>query len=113
METEFMAKNFVQPGNTIAIANAGGAAILSGSPVLVGKLLAVAITDIEAGQVGDGFAEGVFLLPKLSTDAITIGAQVHIKDGEVQLDATDADLAGVAWEDAGAGSPTVAVKINA
>lgn len=108
-----MAKNFVQPGKTIVIANAGNTEILSGSPVLVGKVVAVAITDIEAGQVGDGFAEGVFLLPKLSADAITTGEQVHIKDGEVQLDATDADLAGVAWEDAAAGSTTVAVKINA
>ncbi|HAT1569276.1 TPA: DUF2190 family protein [Kluyvera cryocrescens] len=108
-----MAKNFVQPGKTIVIANAGNTAILSGSPVLVGKVVAVAITDIEAGLVGDGFAEGVFLLPKLSADAITIGEQVHIKDGVVQLDATDADPAGVAWEDAAAGSSTVAVKINA
>lgn len=108
-----MAKNYLQPGKTIVIANAGSAAILSGSPVLVGKVVAVAITDIEAGQVGDGFAEGVFLLPKLSADAITIGAQVHIKDGEIQLAATDAELAGVAWEDAAAGSSTVAVKINA
>ncbi len=108
-----MAKNFVQPGKTIVITNADSAAILSGSPVLVGKVVAVAITDIEAGQVGDGFAEGVFLLPKLSADAITIGAQVHIKDGEIQLAATDAEVAGVAWEDAAAGSSTVAVKINA
>lgn len=107
-----MAKNFVQMGKTIGIANAGNTAILSGSPVLVGKVVAVAITDIEAGLVGDGFAEGVFLLPKLSADAITIGEQVHIKDGKIQLASTDAVLAGVAWEGAPASSETVAVKIN-
>lgn len=91
-----MAKNFVQHGKTIEIANTGSDAILSGSPVMVGKVVAIAITDIAAGQTGDGFAEGVFLLPKLTTDAITIGEQVHIKDGKVQNDATGADLAGVA-----------------
>lgn len=108
-----MAKNFVQHGKTIEIANTGSVAILSGSPVLVGKVVAIAITDIPAGQAGDGFAEGVFLLPKLTTDAITIGEQVHIKDGKVQNDATGAELAGVPWEDAAASSAIVAVKINA
>ncbi|RXM25429.1 DUF2190 family protein [Citrobacter sp. AAK_AS5] len=108
-----MAKNFVQHGKTIEIANTGSVAILSGSPAMVGKVVAIAITDIAAGQTGDGFAEGVFLLPKLTTDAITIGEQVHIKDGKVQNDATGADLAGVAWEDAAASSAIVAVKINA
>ena len=87
-----MAKNFVQHGKTIEIANTGSVEILSGSPVMVGKVVAIAITDIAAGQTGDGFTEGVFLLPKLTTDA---------------------DLAGVAWEDAAASSAIVAVKINA
>ncbi|TKU56297.1 DUF2190 family protein, partial [Citrobacter sp. wls712] len=41
-----MAKNFVQHGKTIEIANTGSVAILSGSPVLVGKVVAIAITDI-------------------------------------------------------------------
>lgn len=108
-----MAKNFVQHGKTIEIANTGSVAILSGSPVLVGKVVAVAITDIQAGQTGDGFTEGVFLLPKLSADAITAGGQVYIKAGKIQLASADAVLAGVAWEDAAASSSIVAVKINA
>lgn len=50
-----MAKNFVQHGKTIEIANTGSAAILSGSPVMVGKVVAIAITDIAAGQTGTVF----------------------------------------------------------
>lgn len=107
-----MAKNFVQEGKTIAITNAGTDEIVSGDPVVVGKVVAVAIADIPAGQDGSGFTEGVFLLPKLAADAITAGGQVYIKAGKIQLASTDAVLAGVAWEAAPASSAIVAVKIN-
>ncbi|ENA6385942.1 DUF2190 family protein, partial [Escherichia coli] len=70
------------------------------------------ITDIPAGDVGDGFAEGVFLLPKQSADDIQSGAVVYLKDGVVQLAADGAVAAGVAWENAPVNSTTVAVKIN-
>ncbi len=36
---------------------------------------------IPAGEAGDGFAEGVFLLPKQSADDIQSGAVVYLKDG--------------------------------
>ncbi|EMQ5310765.1 DUF2190 family protein [Escherichia coli] len=91
-----MAKNFVQDGTTIELVNAGDQTILSGAAVVVGSMVAVAITDIPAGDAGDGFAEGVFLLPKQSADDIQSGAVA----------------AGVAWENAPANSATVAVKIN-
>jgi predicted RecA/RadA family phage recombinase len=38
---------------------------------------------------------------------------VYIKAGKVQLEATDAVLAGVAWENAAANSTVIDVKINA
>lgn len=104
-----MAKNFVQDGTTIELVNAGDQTILSGAAVVVGSMVAVAITDIPAG---DGFAEGVFLLPKQSADDIQSGAVVYLKDGVVQLAADGAVAAGVAWENAPANSATVAVKIN-
>lgn len=108
-----MSKNFVQEGKTIALVNSGATDILSGEPVTIGTLIAVAITDIPAGNTGDGFTEGVFLLPKLPADAITVGTQVYLKDGNIQKTATDAVTAGVAWEDAGANTTVVEVKINA
>ncbi|EDW8118127.1 DUF2190 family protein [Salmonella enterica subsp. enterica serovar Sundsvall] len=107
-----MAKNFVQEGKTIALVNSGATDILSGEPVTIGTLIAVAITDIPVGDTGDGFTEGVFLLPKLPADAITAGEAVHFKDGKIQLAAEDAIAAGVAWEDAGAAETVVEVKIN-
>ncbi|AWN68961.1 capsid cement protein [Escherichia coli] len=107
-----MAKNFVQDGTTIELVNAGDQTILIGAAVVVGSMVAVAITDIPAGEAGDGFAEGVFLLPKQSADDIQSGAVVYLKDGVVQLAADGAVAAGVAWENAPANSATVAVKIN-
>ncbi len=75
-----MAKNFVQDGTTIELVNAGDQTILSGAAVVVGSMVAVAITDIPAGEAGDGFAEGVFLLPKQSADDIQSGA-VGLSEG--------------------------------
>lgn len=107
-----MAKNFVQEGRTIPVLNAGTAEISSGDAVVLGSLVAIAITDIQAGEIGDGFTEGVFLLPKLPADVITAGAAVYLKDGLIQLDSADAIGAGVAWEDAGASESLIEVKIN-
>ncbi|HBU9578357.1 TPA: DUF2190 family protein, partial [Klebsiella pneumoniae] len=59
-----MAKNFVQEGKTIHLVNAGQEPILSGAAVVVGELIAIAITDIPGGDTGDGLTEGVFQLPK-------------------------------------------------
>jgi predicted RecA/RadA family phage recombinase len=107
-----MSKNYVQDGKTIPLANTGTEEILSGTPVVIGTVIGVAITDIAPGQTGDGFAEGVFLLPKLPADAISAGAKVYLKAGAIQLVATDAVAAGVAWESAAAGVSVVDVKLN-
>ncbi len=53
-----MAKNFVQEGKTIHLVNAGQEPILSGAAVVVGELIAIAITDIPGGDTGDGLTEG-------------------------------------------------------
>lgn len=107
-----MATNYVQEGMTIPITNSGATDILSGAPVVVGDLIAVAITDIPPGATGDGFARGVWQLPKLATDDIAQGKKVYLKDGKIQLTATSAVAAGLAWAAAGAGSTFVAVRIN-
>lgn len=107
-----MAKNYVQDGKTIPLKNSGADEIISGTPVALGGIVAVAITDIQPGEVGDGFAEGVFLLSKLPADAVTAGEKVYLKAGNVQLDDTDAVLAGTAWEDAAEGVTVLEVKIN-
>lgn len=111
-----MAKNFVQEGKTIPLVNSGTVDITSGQVVVVGSMIAVAITDITPEFTGDGFAEGVFLLPKLTADIINAGVKVYFNAGLIQLpdeDASNAVYAGVAWGAAGAGETVVEVKINA
>ncbi|RVT17823.1 DUF2190 family protein [Klebsiella oxytoca] len=107
-----MAKNFVELGETIDTKNTTAEVIKSGSPVAVGELVVVALTDIKPDDYGAAMAVGVFSLPKLSTDAITAGARVYLKGGKIQLDKTSAVAAGIAWEDAGADTTEVAVKLN-
>ncbi|MBF1894758.1 MULTISPECIES: DUF2190 family protein [Klebsiella] len=107
-----MAKNFVEIGETIDVKNATGDVIKSGSPVTAGELVVVALTDIQPDDYGAAMAVGVFSLPKLSTDAITAGARVYLKDGKIQLDSASAVAAGIAWEDADADTTAVAVKLN-
>jgi predicted RecA/RadA family phage recombinase len=53
-----MAKNYVQEGKTIPVENAGQEIILSGAPVVIGQMIAIAITDIPGGDTGDGLTEG-------------------------------------------------------
>lgn len=108
-----MAKNFVQEGKTIPVINSGAEEISSGDAVLIGNVVAVAITDIAVQDTGDGFTEGVFQLPKVTADSIAAGSPVYINEGTVQASATDGAYAGVAWESVASGSTVVNVKINA
>lgn len=105
-------KNYLQDGNTIAITNNGASSIVSGAPVAIGDLLAVALVDIAPGATGDGRTTGVVVLPKLAADAIDQGKTVYLKGGKIQLDATGATPAGKAWEAAAASSTSVAVRLN-
>jgi len=106
-----VAKNYVQAGDTIEIK--ATAEVKSGDLVAVGDIFTVAITDIATGAIGDGFAGGVFTLPKLASDKMAAGKKVYLKDGKVQLDATgNLPLVGVTWADAAANTEFVAVKIN-
>ncbi|WP_052130852.1 DUF2190 family protein [Erwinia typographi] len=107
-----MAKNFVQNGNTIPVTNAGSEVITSGDAVVVGNIVAIAITDIAVEGTGDGFTDGVFQLPKISADVLSQGAAVFISDGTAQASAEGGIYAGIAWEDAPAGTTVVNVKIN-
>lgn len=105
-------KNYFQDGHTITLKNTGTDAILSGTPVPVGDVLAVAIADIPAGGFGEGITSGVVVLPKLATDNIPQGKTLNIKDGKVQIDATGATSAGKAWEAAATNTTTIAVRLN-
>ena len=69
-----MAKNHVQPGKVLDYVNTTGAAIASGSVVVVGALLGVALVDIPVGATGSVAVDGVFSVPKVAGAAIGQGA---------------------------------------
>lgn len=109
-----MAKNYIQPGNVIDVV--AGANISSGDAVVVGILLAVALTDIASGETGSAQIEGVFELPKLSTADITAGAKLtwDVSAGEFIIAAAatgDLDGCAVAIGAAGNGTNTVLAKL--
>lgn len=106
-----MAKNYQQQGLTVEIINTSAKdSILSGSLVMVGALACIAATNIAPGEIGDGFAEGVYLLPKKAGVALTAGQAVTAEKGIV-ADKGGAAV-GVTWAAAEAGDEMVAVKLN-
>ncbi|EBB1560872.1 TPA: DUF2190 family protein [Salmonella enterica subsp. enterica serovar Dublin] len=106
-----MAKNYVEDGKTIEIV--ATTPLKSGDLVQVGDMFAVAVTDVAAGSVGTGIAEGVFSVPKLATEDIASGKKVYLKDGTVQTTATGGvPFVGVAWASAVNGDESIPVKLN-
>jgi predicted RecA/RadA family phage recombinase len=108
-----MAKNYIQPGEVLDVTLA--AIITSGSGLLVGVRLGVALTD---GAIGDTIAvqvKGVFNLPKLSTDVVAQGAALYWDNTNKRLTTTSTSntLAGYAAAAAGNGVTSVNIALNA
>lgn len=70
-----MAKNFIQPGDTITVP--APAAVSSGDGVLVGKLFGIAQFDAASGADVEISTKGVYTLPKTSAQAWTVGALIY------------------------------------
>lgn len=106
-------KNYIQDGKTISFTPT--AAVASGEAVLLGMLLVVAIGAIAANTAGEGVTEGVFELPKKSTEVVALGVDLYWDDTEKELTttATDNTKVGKAWAAAASNTETVWVKINA
>lgn len=104
-------KNFQQNGDTIEFVASG--AVSAGAPVELTDMIAVAVDDVADGDTGVGRTKGVFVLPKVTANDITQGADVYLNDsGVITTTATDNVLAGKAWAPAGNGTTEVAVGIN-
>ena len=110
-----MAKNYVQEGDVIDYANASGSTITSGTTVLIGARLGVALADIANGATGSVQVEGVFTVTKLGTDTVAAGALLYWDNTNKRLTTTASGntLAGFAVAEAGSGVTTVNIKINA
>lgn len=105
-------KNFVSEGKTITATVA--ADIASGVGLLIGGILGVACKDYKNGDTNCEFAvEGVFTLPKLSTDTLVKGQKLWWDEGNKRLTeiASTLEPCAIAWEVAGNGVATVAAKL--
>lgn len=109
-----MAQNHIQPGDVMPYTNSSGADIESGTPVLVGNRLGVAIGKILAGESGSLAICEVWDLPKKAATAIGQGADAYWDDaaGEITDEATGNTLAGCAFADAAADDATIQVKLG-
>ena len=107
-----MAKNYVQPGVNLTLPAPTN--VTSGSGVLVGTIFGVTADGALSGEDVDLVTEGVFTLPKVSAQAITVGAKVYWDDTAklVTTTATSNTLIGAAVAAAANPSGTVAVRLN-
>lgn len=106
-------KNFVVQG--ITIDHAPAAARASGAATLIGTRIGVAKDDVAANATGVFLVQGVFTLPKLTTDAPAQGAALYWDNTNLRLTTTSAGntLAGFAFAAAVNGDTTVQCAINA
>lgn len=104
-------KNFIQEGEVITIT--AGATITSGSGVLVGAMVGVAVKDAVSGDSLAVRLKGVFELPKTSGDNIAVGAAVYWNNTAKEITSTSAGntAAGYAMAAAGAGVTKISVKL--
>lgn len=89
-------KNGIRSGQTMTWTNATGSLVTSGSVVVVGTLVGVAIADIKNGEVGELKLTGVHSLPK-AAESITQGNVVYWDGSAVTETSTDNDELGTAF----------------
>jgi len=72
-----MATNYIKSGETVDYVNGTGAAISSGDPVVIGnQQMGIALVDIAISGTGAVAKDGVFSLPKNTSDAIVQGQKL-------------------------------------
>lgn len=113
-----MAKNYIQPGNTITWTNedvTGAVDVASGDGVVAGSLFGIAQGDIAIGSDGELALIGVFQLPKVSAQAWTVGERIYWVAADANATATAGSnkLIGVAIEPAANPSATGKVRLSA
>lgn len=106
-----MAKNYIQDGLTMDYRNGGAVAVVSGSPVVVGAVVGIALETIPVGGDGTLLMSGVWSLPKATATTFGKGDKVYVKDSLMTATPTDAVFAGYAWQAAQNGSNAVQVKL--
>lgn len=108
-----MAKNFIQPGDTLTVP--APAAVASGGVVIAGAIIGIAQGDADSGKPVDVATGGVWELPKVAAQAYAGAGVVVYWDstaGLVTSTASGNTKLGVAVESAPAGSGTVKVRLS-
>jgi predicted RecA/RadA family phage recombinase len=106
-------KTLIQNGDVITVpAPTGG--ISSGEGVLVGNLFGVAATTAAEGEPAEVASTGVYTLPKAASAVLALGARVSWDNAAkvVTTPGTGRYPIGIAVEDAGNGTTTVAVRLD-
>ena len=115
-----MATNYQQPGEVMDWTNATGADVASDDIVPISGVLGCALVDIANGASGSVQITGVFVAPKVSAAVIGQGETLtwDVSAGAFDDNAATAatgDITGaaaIAWEAAGDGATTLAVKLT-
>jgi predicted RecA/RadA family phage recombinase len=107
-------RNYVQSGNSLAIAVPYAGGILSGQGVLVGALFGVAASDGAQNAIIEAATQGVFDITKEPALAITAGARVFWDNTNrrITTTATGNFQVGIASLAALAADTTVRVWLN-
>ena len=106
-----MATNLVQPGHTLTIP--APATVASGGVVIAGSIVGIALGAAASGKPCDVAVSGVFDLPKVAADNVTLGAPIFwdSTEGLATVTATDNVRLGSAVAAAAASTGTVAVRL--
>lgn len=105
-------KNFIYPEDLVDLP--APEATTSGQMKQIGSMLAVATVDLASAAVGAWACNGCFLLPKVTTDVMAVGAKLYWDNTAKKLTVTVASnlLAGVCIEAAGNGVTDVKIRLN-
>ncbi len=105
-------KNYVSDGKIVTVI--APANLVSGQPFRVASLFLVAIHAASSGQPVAASRQGVFTLPKLAANNMTLGLKVNFNatTGELQLATSDLDNVATVVEAAGAATTSVKVVLT-
>lgn len=107
-------KNYVSAGNVLPFTAA--ADFVSGAVVIMGGLIGIAVYDVLTGAAGEAKLDGVYTLPKVGSQAWTVGALIYWDAANSRCTTTSSGntLMGRAWAavGSGAGETTGIVRLN-
>ena len=101
-------RNYVQPGDSITVP--APAATASGDIVTIGALTGIASTNAASGDDVALSVRGVFDLPKVAAEILSIGDEVEVASGEVTALAAGTKI-GVVVADAAANDATARIRL--